>query len=100
MLLDEPTTFLDIAHQVEVLDLLWDLNQNQDRTIVMVLHDLNQACRYAHKLVMLQEGQLIAQGTPHEIMQEDLIRKVFGLEVPRNRGPDYSNPALSPNREA
>jgi iron complex transport system ATP-binding protein len=80
MLLDEPTTFLDIAHQVEVLDLQWDLNQNQDRTIVMVLHDLNQACRYAHKLVMLQEGQLIAQGTPHEIMQEDLIRKVFGLE--------------------
>ena len=57
MLLDEPTTYLDLAHQVEVLDLLVDLNQREGRTIVLVLHDLNQACRYAHHLVAMRDGR-------------------------------------------
>lgn len=79
LLLDEPTTFLDLAHQVEVLDLLYDLNQTQGRTIVMVLHDLNQACRYADYIVAIASGQIYAQGTPSQVMTEDTIEQVFML---------------------
>ncbi|MFN6484880.1 MULTISPECIES: ABC transporter ATP-binding protein [unclassified Nostoc] len=80
LLLDEPTTFLDLAHQIEVLDLLYDLNQNQRRTIVMVLHDLNHACRYADYLVAVKEGQIFAVGEPNLVMTEKMVREVFGLE--------------------
>lgn len=80
LLLDEPTTFLDLAHQVEVLELLWELNRDQGRTVVMVLHDLNQACRYADHVVMLREGVVFAQGEPTEVMTEDLVQQVFNLE--------------------
>jgi iron complex transport system ATP-binding protein len=80
LLLDEPTTFLDLAHQIEILDLLYDLNQSQGRTIVMVLHDLNQACRYADYLVAMRSGQILAQGKPTEVMTEEIVREVFGLE--------------------
>ena len=80
LLLDEPTTFLDLAHQIEVLDLLYDLNQTQGRTIVMVLHDLNQACRYADHLIALRDGKVYAQGVPHDVMTEDMVHDVFNLE--------------------
>ncbi|MBW4477630.1 MAG: ABC transporter ATP-binding protein [Tolypothrix brevis GSE-NOS-MK-07-07A] len=80
LLLDEPTTFLDLAHQIEVLDLLWELNQNQGRTLVMVLHDLNQACRYADYLVAVKEGQVFATGEPELVMTEEMVKEVFGLE--------------------
>jgi len=80
LLLDEPTTFLDLAHQIEVLDLLYELNQTQNRTIVMVLHDLNQACRYADYLVAMRQGHIYAQGIPTEVMTETMVREVFGLE--------------------
>jgi iron complex transport system ATP-binding protein len=80
LLLDEPTTFLDLAHQVEVLDLLYELNQTEGRTIVMVLHDLNQACRYADYLVAVREGQVWAEGLPAQVMTEAMVREVFGLE--------------------
>ena len=80
LLLDEPTTFLDLAHQVEILELLWELNRDQGRTVVMVLHDLNQACRYADHVVMLREGVVFAQGEPTEVMTEDLVQQVFDLE--------------------
>lgn len=80
LLLDEPTTFLDLAHQIEVLDLLYDLNQTQGRTIIMVLHDLNQACRYANYLVVMRQGYIYAQGAPAEVMTEGMVREVFGLE--------------------
>ena len=63
MLLDEPTTFLDLAHQVEVLDLLVDLNQREGRTIVLVLHDLNQAARYSHHLIAMKRGAVVARAT-------------------------------------
>ncbi|MEH2068032.1 MAG: ABC transporter ATP-binding protein [Nostoc sp.] len=79
LLLDEPTTFLDLAHQVEVLELLWDLNQLKGRTIVMVLHDLNQACRYAHQLVALRDGAVMAHGTPADVMTEEMVQQVFEL---------------------
>ncbi|BAZ37918.1 ferrichrome ABC transporter, ATP-binding protein [Calothrix sp. NIES-4101] len=80
LLLDEPTTFLDLAHQIEVLDLLWELNQNQGRTLVMVLHDLNQACRYADNLIALKDGQVFAAGKPDLVMTEEMVKEVFGLE--------------------
>ncbi len=81
MLLDEPTTFLDLAHQVEVLDLLAELNATEDRTIVLVLHDLNLACRYAHHLIAMSDGAIVAEGPPGEIITADLVADVFDLHA-------------------
>lgn len=80
LLLDEPTTYLDLAHQVEILDLLIELNRSEQCTIVMVLHDLNQAARYADHLIVLNTGVVLAEGVPQEIMTENLIRNAFDLE--------------------
>jgi iron complex transport system ATP-binding protein len=80
LLLDEPTTFLDLAHQIEVLDLLLELNQKQGRTLVMVLHDLNHACRYADYLVAVKQGGVYTHGTPEQVMTETMVREVFGLD--------------------
>ncbi len=80
LLLDEPTTYLDVAHQVEMLDLLADLNARRGTTIVMVLHDLNLAARYADHLVALRHGRVVASGTPAEVVTEDVVRTVFGLD--------------------
>ncbi|HKY65684.1 MAG TPA: ABC transporter ATP-binding protein [Acidimicrobiales bacterium] len=79
MLLDEPTTFLDLAHQVEVLDLLAELNERERRTIVLVLHDLNLACRYAHHLVAMKDGAIVAEGTPAGVITPETVGTVFGL---------------------
>ncbi|MFP4133847.1 MAG: ABC transporter ATP-binding protein [Halothece sp.] len=79
LLLDEPTTFLDLAHQIEILDLLSELNETQNRTIVMVLHDLNQAARYADHLVVIQHGEIYDQGTPNQVMTETMVKTVFGV---------------------
>jgi iron complex transport system ATP-binding protein len=79
LLLDEPTTFLDIAHQVELLELLGRLNA-QGATIVAVLHDLNQAARYADCLVAMREGRIVACGPPDQILTVELVRDVFGLD--------------------
>ena len=81
LLLDEPTTFLDVAHQVEVLDLLTDLNRDRGTTIVMVLHDINLAARYADHLFALRDGRLVAERPPHEVMTSELIRDVFDLDA-------------------
>ncbi|MGY2130204.1 ABC transporter ATP-binding protein [Blastococcus sp. SYSU DS0617] len=80
LLLDEPTTFLDVSHQIEVLDLLTDLNRLRGTTIVMVLHDLNLAARYADHLVALEGGRIHAAGDPASVLTEDCVRAVFGLE--------------------
>lgn len=80
LLLDEPTTYLDVAHQVEMLDLLADLNTRRGTTIVMVLHDLNLAARYADHVVALRGGALVAQGHPADVVDEPFVRSVFGLE--------------------
>ena len=80
MLLDEPTTFLDIAHQYELLDLLRDLN-TQGKTVIAVLHDLNQAARYADNLVLMKEGHVIATGTPSELITADRVGDVFGIDA-------------------
>lgn len=81
LLLDEPTTFLDLAHQIEVLDLLTELNHQFERTIVMVLHELNLAARYGDYLVAMKEGYIYAQGSPEEVMTADNIKEVFGLSA-------------------
>jgi iron complex transport system ATP-binding protein len=96
LLLDEPTTFLDIAHQIEILDLLYDLNQTQGRTIVMVLHDLNQACRYAHYLIAMKEGAIAAQGPPPQVMTVEMVRVVFGIESHIGRDPVTGTPMCVP----
>ncbi len=80
MLLDEPTTFLDIAHQYELLDLLRDLN-TQGKTVIAVLHDLNQAARYADNLVLMKEGHVIATGTPSELITAERVGDVFGIDA-------------------
>ncbi|OFE16080.1 ABC transporter [Humibacillus sp. DSM 29435] len=80
ILLDEPTTYLDVAHQIDVLDLLVDLNRRRGTTIVMVLHDLNLAARYADQVVALRGGRLLAQGPPADVVDEAFVRSVFGLE--------------------
>jgi iron complex transport system ATP-binding protein len=81
LLLDEPTTYLDLAHQIEVLDLLYELNRGQGKTIVMVLHELNQACRYADRLVAVREGRVFAQGDPIEVMTAKMVREGLASTV-------------------
>lgn len=80
LLLDEPTTYLDLPHQIEILNLVRRLNRKQGRTIVVVLHDLNLACRYADHIVALRDGKIIEQGKPVDIITPDVIRRVFNLE--------------------
>ncbi|MFO7248954.1 MAG: ABC transporter ATP-binding protein [Bacillota bacterium] len=100
LLLDEPTTYLDLAHQVEILDLLANLNACEGRTIVMVLHDLNLACRYAHHLVALRNGAVYAQGAPEEIVGEELVRDVFGVDCKVVPDPLYGTPLCIPYSRA
>jgi len=80
LLLDEPTTFLDVSHQIDVLDLLADLNASRGTTIVMVLHDINLAARYADHLFALRHGRLIASGAPADVVTSELVREVFDLD--------------------
>jgi ABC-type cobalamin/Fe3+-siderophores transport system ATPase subunit len=79
LLLDEPTTFLDITHQIELLELLEGLNRRDGQTIVAVLHDLNHACRYASHIIAMRDGAVIAEGPPREIVTAELVEAVFGL---------------------
>ncbi|MEJ8548053.1 ABC transporter ATP-binding protein [Brevibacillus borstelensis] len=96
ILLDEPTTYLDMSHQIEILDLLYDLNQTEQRTIVMVLHDLNLACRYAHHIVAVHNQSVFAEGNPHDVMNEELVRRVFQMECQITRDPIYDTPMCIP----
>lgn len=97
ILLDEPTTYLDMTHQIEILDLLYDLNQQEQRTIVMVLHDLNLACRYAHHIVAVHNQGIYAQGEPEAIMSEQLVRDVFQLECQIMPDPLFGTPMCIPH---
>jgi len=95
LLLDEPTTFLDIAHQIELLDLLADLHR-QGRTVVAVLHDLNHACRYASHLIAMKDGAIVAEGKAVEIVTEELVETVFGLPSVIIADPVSSTPLVIP----
>ncbi|MEV6424563.1 ABC transporter ATP-binding protein [Streptomyces sp. NPDC051662] len=97
LLLDEPTTFLDIAHQVEVLDLCAELHARKGHTVVAVLHDLNQACRYATHLIVMRPGGIIAaQGDPAIVMTAELVEDVFGLPCRIIRDPETGTPLMVP----
>lgn len=96
LLLDEPTTFLDVAHQVDVLDLLVDLNRSRGTTIVMVLHDLNLAARYADHLIAVCGGRLHAAGDPAAVLTADVVREVFGMESQVILDPVSDKPMVLP----
>ncbi|WP_103062491.1 ABC transporter ATP-binding protein [Actinomyces qiguomingii] len=96
LLLDEPTTFLDLTHQVEVLDLLTDLNRERGTTIVMVLHDINLAARYADHVIAMREGRVVAAGAPGQVVSPGLMREVFGLEAEVITDPVSDTPLVLP----
>ncbi|MFE3829776.1 ABC transporter ATP-binding protein [Streptomyces sp. NPDC059092] len=96
LLLDEPTTFLDISHQLDVLDLLTDLNRSYGSTIVVVLHDLNLACRYADHLIAMKDGRIVAEGTPSEIVSASLVTEVFGMRCSVTEDPASLTPMIVP----
>ncbi len=96
LLLDEPTTFLDIAHQVELLDLFAELNTSGDRTLIAVLHDLNQAARYATHLIAMKDGRIVAQGAPSDIVTADMVLEVFGLRCRILTDPESGTPLVIP----
>ncbi len=79
LLLDEPTTFLDITHQIELLELMGELNRSKGQTVVAVLHDLNHACRYASHIIAMRAGAVVAEGAPRDIITAELVEEVFGL---------------------
>lgn len=96
LLLDEPTTFLDITYQIEILDLLTDLNRKRGTTIVMVLHDINLSARYADYIFAVQNGNLVSRGAPSEIITEDLMKQVFGLDCAVIPDPVSGSPFIVP----
>ncbi|WP_328679495.1 ABC transporter ATP-binding protein [Streptomyces sp. NBC_00322] len=96
LLLDEPTTFLDIQHQLEVLDLCAELHETQGRTLVAVLHDLNQAARYATHLIALREGTVVAEGTPADVVTAELVEQVFGVKSQVIDDPESGTPLVVP----
>ncbi|CAI6060269.1 ABC transporter ATP-binding protein [Cohnella sp. JJ-181] len=96
LFLDEPTTFLDITYQIEILDLLTDLNRKHGTTIVMVLHDMNLSARYADYIFALREGRLVAEGEPAQVMTSGLVRDVFGLDCTVIADPVSGSPMVVP----
>ncbi|EMI12992.1 iron III siderophore transporter ATP binding component [Bacillus stratosphericus LAMA 585] len=97
ILLDEPTTYLDMTHQIEILDLLFDLNEKEQRTIVMVLHDLNLACRYAHHLVAIKDKSIYAEGRPETVINCDLVKNVFDMNCQVTTDPLFGTPLCIPH---
>ncbi|MCZ8519720.1 MULTISPECIES: ABC transporter ATP-binding protein [Paenibacillus] len=96
LFLDEPTTFLDITYQVEILDLLTDLNRKQGTTIVMVLHDINLSARYADHIFALRQGQLVAEGEPSKVITSALVKDIFGLDSTVIEDPISGSPLVVP----
>ncbi|WP_411080685.1 ABC transporter ATP-binding protein [Streptomyces sp. cmx-18-6] len=96
LLLDEPTTFLDASHQLDVLDLLTDLNRERGVTMVAVLHDLNLACRYADHMIAMKEGRILAEGRPVDIVTEELVGEVFGMRCSVIEDPASATPMVVP----
>ncbi|MGA9749845.1 MAG: ABC transporter ATP-binding protein [Nocardioides sp.] len=96
LLLDEPTTYLDVAHQIEVLDLLASVNRERGTTIVMVLHDLNLAARYADHLVVMTEGRVLTEGVPAQVLTEETVRAAFGLSCVVVPDPVTGGPLVVP----
>lgn len=98
MLLDEPVTFLDLGHQLEVMDLIAELNRVRGITVVIVLHDLNLAARYCSRLIALQAGSVYADGPTEDVIQEDVLREVFGIDARIGFDPLTHKPVCFPYR--
>jgi len=96
LLLDEPTTYLDLSHQVEVLDLLTDLNRRRGTTVVIVMHDLNLACRYADHLIAMKNGTIVRQGPPAEVITPSIMREVFSMRATIVTDPVSQTPTVVP----
>ncbi|WP_351233095.1 ABC transporter ATP-binding protein [Streptomyces sp. NPDC002133] len=96
LLLDEPTTFLDIQHQLEILDLCAELHETQGRTLVAVLHDLNQAARYATHLIAMRGGRIAAEGAPGDVVTAELVEHVFGVRSQVIDDPETGTPLVVP----
>lgn len=96
ILLDEPTTYLDMTHQIDILDLLFELNEKEQRTIVMVLHDLNLACRYAHNIVAIKDQKIYAQGKPESVINCSLVKNVFEMDCEVTTDPLFGTPLCIP----
>jgi iron complex transport system ATP-binding protein len=96
LLLDEPTTYLDLAHQIDVLDLVVDLNRAEGRTVVMVLHDLPQACRYADHVIAMKAGRVVAGGEPASVITETLVEEVFDVRCQVTPDPVSGTPMVIP----
>jgi iron complex transport system ATP-binding protein len=96
LLLDEPTTYLDLSHQIDVLDLLTDLNRQRGTTIVVVMHDLNLACRYADHMIAMADGSVAAQGPPTDVVTRELVQQVFGIESVVVADPVSRTPTIVP----
>ncbi|WP_410614840.1 ABC transporter ATP-binding protein [Amycolatopsis sp. lyj-109] len=96
LLLDEPTTYLDLAHQIDVLDLVVDLNRADGRTVVMVLHDLPQACRYADHVIAMKAGRVVASGEPASVITEELVEEVFDVRCQVSSDPVSGTPMVIP----
>jgi iron complex transport system ATP-binding protein len=96
LLLDEPTTYLDISHQLDVMVLLQKLNEDTDLSIVMVLHDLNQAARFSHRLIVLSEGEVYSAGAPDDVITNAMLREVFEIEGVIGRDPLTNTPVFTP----
>src|SRR5690606_28599403 len=100
LLLDEPTTFLDIAHQIELLELMSELNRRDGQTIVAVLHDLNHACRYANHIIAMRDGEIVAEGAPRDVVTAELVEAVFGLPCIIIEDPIARTPLVIPKGSA
>lgn len=96
LLLDEPTTYMDIQHQIDILDLCAELHEEQGRTLVAVLHDLNHAARYATHLIALRDGKVVAEGAPNDIVTAELVEEVFHLRCQVIEDPETGTPLVVP----
>lgn len=92
--LDEPTTYLDISHQLEILELVQELNAEHGTTIIMVLHDINQAIRFSDHLIAMKKGEIIKQGTTHEVLNNEILEEVFNIDAELSTDPRTGKPML------
>ena len=100
ILLDEPTTYLDVTYQIDILDLVYKLNKEEGKTIVMVLHDLNLSCRYADHIIALKDQKVYKQGTPEEVVTKDVVKHIFDMECEIIKDPLYKTPMFVPYSRA
>lgn len=98
LLLDEPTTYLDISHQLELMELIEEINKKLNMTIVMVLHDLNQASKYSDRLVIMKKGKIMSDGTPKDVINQDLIREIYNIQCDIDKDPINHKPRIHPIR--